>query len=111
MASADLRELVAVLAAAVRHQLVCSGCQNGPGVIVADGELDECPACHGEHPNVHLIARIDDTLARIVEPDDGDLDDDSYPPPCTSPDGIHDWPNVEEHERCLCTWCGADGDA
>lgn len=40
------------------------------------------------------------------EPDPGE-----YPPPCTSPDGVHDWPRVEEHERCLCTYCGADGDA
>lgn len=39
-------------------------------------------------------------------------DDEGYPPPCTSPDGVHDWPtDIEEHERCLCTWCGADGDA
>jgi hypothetical protein len=37
-------------------------------------------------------------------------DDDSYPPPCSNPGG-HEWPRVEEHERCLCVWCGADGDA
>lgn len=31
---------------------------------------------------------------------------------CPNPDGHrHDWPCVEEHERCLCTYCGADGDA
>lgn len=40
-------------------------------------------------------------------PDD---DDDGYPPPCTDPGG-HDFPPVEEHERSLCTHCGADGDA
>lgn len=37
-------------------------------------------------------------------------DDDSYPGPCTDPEG-HVWPRVEEHERCLCIHCGADGDA
>lgn len=44
-------------------------------------------------------------------PIDLEADDGGYPPPCTSPEGLHDWPDVEEHERCLCTWCGADGDA
>lgn len=38
-------------------------------------------------------------------------DDDSYPPRCTDPGG-HVWPrDIEEHERCLCIHCGADGDA
>lgn len=37
-------------------------------------------------------------------------DDDSYPPRCTNPGG-HEWPRVEEWERCLCAYCGADGDA
>lgn len=38
-----------------------------------------------------------------------DLDSDSYCP--SSPDHLHDWPRVEECQRCLCTYCGADGDA
>ena len=37
-------------------------------------------------------------------------EDEGYPPPCTDPGG-HEWPVVEEHERCLCVHCGADGDA
>lgn len=36
--------------------------------------------------------------------------DEAYPPPCTDPGG-HEWPRVEENERCLCVHCGADGDA
>ena len=39
-----------------------------------------------------------------------DPDDEGYPGPCTDPGG-HVWPRVEEHERCLCVHCGADGDA
>jgi hypothetical protein len=52
-----------------------------------------------------------DTLTFIDTTDDeADDDDDSRCP--SSPDGRHDFPrNIEEHERCLCTYCGADGDA
>jgi hypothetical protein len=37
------------------------------------------------------------------------LDEDGEPI-CSDPGG-HEWPRVEEHERCLCIHCGADGDA
>lgn len=38
-------------------------------------------------------------------------DDEGYPGPCTDPGG-HEFPrDIEEHERCLCIHCGADGDA
>jgi hypothetical protein len=37
-------------------------------------------------------------------------DDEGYPPRCSDPNG-HEWPRVEESERCLCVHCGADGDA
>lgn len=52
-----------------------------------------------------------DTLTIIDNDENQDMDDDEPNDRCTSPDGLHDWPLVEEHERCLCTWCGADGDA
>lgn len=55
----DFKELVRILAVAVRHQLVCPECRNMRG-----GE-DECRTCHGDHPNSHLIARIDEKLARV----------------------------------------------
>ena len=43
--------------------------------------------------------------------DDGDDEDDGYPPRCTNPGG-HEYPrDIEESERCLCVHCGADGDA
>lgn len=55
-----------------------------------------------------------DALLAAVEafrvPDQPAAEDDSYPPPCSNPGG-HEWPKVEEHERCLCIHCGADGDA
>jgi hypothetical protein len=39
-----------------------------------------------------------------------DFDDDSDRCP-SSPNGVHDFPrDIEERERCLCTYCGADGD-
>ena len=37
-------------------------------------------------------------------------DDEGYPPRCSDPTG-HEWPRVEESERCPCVQCGADGDA
>jgi hypothetical protein len=37
-------------------------------------------------------------------------EEEGYPPPCTNPGG-HEWPKVEEGERCLCVHCSADGDA
>jgi hypothetical protein len=36
--------------------------------------------------------------------------DEEYPPRCSDPKG-HQWPRVGVTERCLCTHCGADGDA
>lgn len=43
---------------------------------------------------------------------EADCDADAeWPERCTHPSGLHDWPRVEEWERCLCTYCGADGDA
>lgn len=53
------------------------------------------------------IARV---RAAIKERECVDDDDGGYPGPCTAPQG-HEWPQVEESERCLCVHCGADGDA
>jgi hypothetical protein len=39
-----------------------------------------------------------------------DQSEGNYPPACTNRSG-HSWPNVDESERCLCEYCGADGDA
>lgn len=30
---------------------------------------------------------------------------------CGQTDGGHSWPSVDERERCLCSYCGMDGDA
>lgn len=54
-----------------------------------------------------------DAIARCraaIKDREGVDSDDGYPGPCTDPHG-HEWPQVEESERCLCIHCGADGDA
>jgi hypothetical protein len=54
-----------------------------------------------------------DAIARVraaIKEREGAEDDDIYPGLCTNPEG-HEWPRVEESERCLCVYCGADGDA
>lgn len=66
-------------------------------VFLADGSLWSIDA----DPDVPA-----ETTAAVATADD----DEGYPPPCTNPSG-HEWPRVEEAERCLCIHCGADGDA
>lgn len=60
----------------------------------------------------HRFKELEEELAAMGGANDDDeaieLDEEDR---CTSPDGVHDWPRVEEHQRCLCTYCGADGDA
>jgi hypothetical protein len=41
---------------------------------------------------------------------DAGIDDGSYPPSCSNPDG-HSWVVSEETGRCYCEYCLADGDA
>jgi len=50
----------------------------------------------------------EDELTLRETPAPGAFDDCRCP---SSPNGVHDFPrNIEESERCLCTYCGADGD-
>ncbi|WP_341914582.1 hypothetical protein [Ferrovibrio terrae] len=51
-----------------------------------------------------------DLLELLTNPPAPEGDDDSEEDRCSNPGG-HEWPAVEEHERCLCIHCGADGDA
>lgn len=59
-----LTVLAIELATIVSDMLACPTCHNGPGVLKND-ELDECPTCHGEHPNTDSIKRIDRALAKV----------------------------------------------
>lgn len=85
----------------LEHKVVCyerdadhPGCAD---VFLADGRLWSIDAM----PDKPVEAAAGTSAAD---------DDQGYPPPCTNPSG-HEWPKVEESERCLCVQCGADEDA
>lgn len=47
-------ELQRLLTRAV-GELVCPACYNHGAITTGNGELDECPTCHGDKRNANLI--------------------------------------------------------
>ena len=47
-----------------RFGLACPTCQNGRGVTTINGELDECPTCHGEGREPYAVQKADAALAK-----------------------------------------------
>lgn len=79
---------------------------DGASIRVADGDLAErIAALLNADGGKQRIMSAHPMTAELMDSMDEDDDD-----RCTDPGG-HVWPNVEEHERCLCIHCGADGDA
>jgi hypothetical protein len=75
------------------------------------GEL-EARVAELEPPKFNALrAELDDALAAQAEAHQ--LDEDQPDAPCTNAGG-HEWAyenDDEVHGRCLCVYCGADGDA
>jgi hypothetical protein len=85
-------------------------CNLGDRIEVPADALVEEGRDGGAYVTVRLYVSDSDRVLTPAERREHIEDEDGYPGPCTDPNG-HDWPNVEEGERCLCTNCGADGDA
>jgi hypothetical protein len=105
---------ISPLAALVKQAFAILGHDN-PRALLADAALHyQSTSAHMARAQGAAIEILIEELSHAEDPDTAakaaDAGESIEEYLCGTVRG-HSFPEVEEHERCLCSWCGKDGDA